>query len=90
MESTSKREREKDHIHLSVTLSALRTWSFVCGVKYKKAKKHKWTTEKKSKKKLKKGIERAIKKITSEILIRTRARTPMAMADIEKGSPNKR
>lgn len=45
---------------------------------------------KKSKKKLKKGRERAIKKITSEILIRTRARTPMAMADIEKGSPNKR
>lgn len=44
----------------------------------------------KSKKKLKKGRERAIKKITSEILIRTRARTPMDMADIEKGSPNKR
>lgn len=40
-----EREREKDHIHLSVTLSALRTWSFVCGVKYKKAKKHKWTME---------------------------------------------
>ena len=38
-------ERERKRSYPSLSHSALRTWSFVCGVKYKKAKKHKWTME---------------------------------------------